>query len=383
MDTPLDSPQGKLDEAIALLEAARKARRTAIIAAVIALLGAVWFIAEYNPRIGTYEVGVLLLILAPALTYRVALELIVRIEKLDVDFFPRRKTDPLPDEAFKTYEVPRLPGVPTPSEAVVRTGAPIEGPSVFITNAGHASAERAGALPEGVIVLLPRSLMFLPAAGSMIKEVVRGVSGSLFNVAQVSIPFLGVLDAAGMDQVFAPEETNFPQWLRQSLQHPDHFVIPYMQIVAVRTSPHDNGINVDVTQETDDGTRHVYRILSEPTNVWPDALMHLRMRGDLLAVGHHHLQAPKAKEILPGLRKEFEAIYDDRVDEHEVEIAKELETRINAWLDTIPEDEVGALIRQAMAPVLPHFRKMPSVVAGQPWLFADAPSATDAPTAEA
>jgi hypothetical protein len=48
-----------------------------------------------------------------------------------------------------------------------------------------------------------------------------------------------------------------------------------------------------------------------------------------------------------------------------------------AWLDTIPEEEMQKRIRDALAPVLPFYRKLPNIVENQPWLFdAMGPSTT-------
>ncbi len=362
----LDPPKDPVERAISLLEAARKAKRKAIIAGAVGFIAAVFFVMRYVGLSSALALPILLL--TPILVYRAALAIIARIEKLDVELYPKRKASALPAEAFFVdVEVPRLPGIRSPSEAVVLASKHLEGPATFITHAGKGSSET---LPEGVMAPFFYGLVFLPAAGSLAREALQGISGSIFKLAQVPLPFLGVLEAAAIDRVFTPREADLPEWLRQSLQHPDHFVIPYVEIVRVTTSPFGGpGVTVGITRERDDGERQVYQFHGGETASWPGALMQLRMHGDLLASGQHELKTPKAKELLPGLRKEFEALYGDRVDEHTLEIARELEARVNAWFDTLPEEEVGAVIRRAMAPVLPHYRKLPNIVENQAWLF--------------
>lgn len=61
-------------------------------------------------------------------------------------------------------------------------------------------------------------------------------------------------------------------------------------------------------------------------------------------------------------------VYGDRINEHGEEILAELNKRVTEWMSEAKPDLEG-VCRAAMAPVLPHYARIPQIVANQPWLF--------------
>src|SRR5262249_39936663 len=128
------------------------------------------------------------------------------------------------------------------------------------------------------------------------------------------------------------EPPPFPAWLQQSLTHPAHTIIPYVEIVEA-TAHFAGGFfgppdNLTVTQQRLDGARRArsFRIGGPRNLLLP--IMEWRVASEVRTILTEHFRRPLAQALLPALTTDYQARYGADLKQHEQELWQDLERRV-------------------------------------------------------
>jgi len=108
-------------------------------------------------------------------------------------------------------------------------------------------------------------------------------------------------------------------------------------------------------------------VFRSSTDEWPQALMSLRLKHEVLSVMREFVELPRLREVLPELLEKFREIYGERIDDHWPEIVREAENRV-------AEQQLGdalEVIARKMVETLPYYGRYPKVRQMHPHFFAE------------
>lgn len=270
-------------------------------------------------------------------------------------------------------EVPRAPNLPIPSDDDVIRAERLGELAPMATSGGgrglkkeetkSGEEQNREALPPGVVVFTADGIVFYPNVDST-GEVVRDTAHSLLAVASTVSPLAQAAAELGLSKGLQTEDPELPLWLRQAREKKDHFVIPWPELVTVHFDPFDQWVSL--FREYEDGTRKFFLVRSS-TDEWPEALMSLRMRYEVMATLRQFVELPRMREILPELVEKFRGIYGDRVEDHWPEIVQEAQARVS---EQAMGDAVQVLVEN-LSDRLPYYGKYPKVRSTNPHFFSD------------
>ncbi|MEM8574789.1 MAG: hypothetical protein AAGF48_09155 [Pseudomonadota bacterium] len=276
-------------------------------------------------------------------------------------------------------EVPRAPNLPIPSDEDVIRAEHLATPSPTPTSSGGRTLETDATgdeettiesdldlLPPGVLVFTGEGLIFYPnfdSTGDLFKD----VASTVLAVASPSTAITQVAVELGILKALETEIPALPLWLRQAREHKHHFVIPWPELVRVFYNPIDR--RVTLVRQVEDGSLKVFRF-SASTDEWPEALMSIRFKYEMLATMREFVELPRMREALPELVEKFRGIYGERVEDHWPEIVREAEEQVNQQQ---MGDAVEVIVTN-LADRLPCYGRYPKLRALYTPLFPDEPS---------
>lgn len=372
----LRSDEEKIARAAGRAAAYKRADRLAVYAAVIAggatAYYVFWPLGAAFPAVYDYAVPMLTVPFAAAwLARHVATVVMYRVEGLgDVPLFGVwGAAPPAADPAAsadahwpRVTAVPRLePGQSSPGDAVI--AAPLQdGPSTFASAGGRAGTP-VDRLAIGVVAFTELGCVFYPDADAQLVRTLDDLTSVAWEFAKDTFKPLGVLDALGVGDS-EPHAPSWPEWLERSRAHPQFYAFAWTELVEVRSGP--DGI-VAMSHEAADRARETHVFVAADPH-WPVVLMKLRLKREMVDVLSRRVKQPLAEQLAPALIEQFRAIYGERLGDHARELYAELDARVTeaASRSDLPLD---AIVRDALAPVLPHYAKIPPIVESHPILF--------------
>jgi len=228
--------------------------------------------------------------------------------------------------------------------------------------------------PEGICAFYHAGIVFLPALGSDNVELLKDLATIVIPmVVSIKSPVEGYHVGEALEQALETEPPPFPAWLQQSLTHPAHTIIPYVEIVEA-TAHFAGGFfgppdNLTVTQQRLDGARRArsFRIGGPRNLLLP--IMEWRVASEVRTILTEHFRRPLAQALLPALTTDYQARYGADLKQHEQELWQDLERRVDEEMSKTPEADLRRGVRQTLAPILPDYAKVPGLAAQVPWLF--------------
>ena len=248
----LKSDEEKIAEAARRSGLFKRARRVRIYGSLAGGAFALYFIYGYlgdtQPWVWDYAVPMLTFVFLAAMIVGHGVESIFyRVEDLGTPLTIRERYFSDTIKAPKaqalaaplTVAVPRLDLLRGADETRVMTSPLVEGPSVFVSAGGHAGGQPEK-LPVGVVMFTQAGVAFLPDAEPDSAHALQEVRGAAWELAKHLVRGLGMLDALGIGDR-PPRDEPLPMWAAKSFAHPEHFVLPWPELVEVLVRPANAG----------------------------------------------------------------------------------------------------------------------------------------------
>jgi hypothetical protein len=208
----------------------------------------------------------------------------------------------------------------------------------------------------GVLMLTGGGIVFLPDADASRVTGWKQAATVAWEFAKDKLPLVDVLLKSGLDpKLDTPKST--PIWMVESHNHPNHFAIPWIQIVEATYSPET--VQTTITRERDDGQRERV-VIGCADDSLPAFVFNQRMSAEALRVVYKRLLLPKQMELIPELTEKFAAIYGDRVAEHGSEIVDEAGRQASAWAKSQGLTVFGFAAGE-MLDLAEHYRRIPGI----------------------